>query len=156
MSNTPFTVYIPVPVSVKPDKIPNRYLVVHLRGTAVNLAKCQDNGSWIDYISGLPLRKEYTHWLKKIEITEESPVQELLLKVESWVTQKLDYTPTETLGQMLERYLPADVARSAYIKQLESEKQNIQPLLRELERIAEVYGYQETVDVINNYKSKTE
>lgn len=203
MSN-PTTVYLPVPVSEKPER-DGYYIVIAHEHEAIGVLRFKDE-KWTEWYLNIKA------WLKPIQVSEESPVSKIIDFVEfHWGSEPLN--PAGNMAVLIaqvKKALPADLSRSTYIKQLEDkvsklemqndhleegcnerdkelvdlresygnvcktvselqiqlgnalaevnrlkkEKENIQPLLRELERIAKVYGYQETVDVINDYNEK--
>ena len=108
MSNTT-TVYIPTPVSDPPTKS--------------GWYNCYAGDEFLgqDYFSdGAFPDKSVTHWLRKVEVTNDSPVQKAI--------EFFKHDP-ESIGrwnggdivEMLRPYLVQDQARSAHIKQLEED-----------------------------------
>jgi hypothetical protein len=117
--STPTIVYIPVPVSEKPEK-DGWYTIV--AENAIDLSR------WFDSERGWDIPETeyaYTYWLKPVQISSDSPVQ----KVIDWIqgnSSDIESSNMRAAMQMVADYLkhnnlPADLARSARIQQLEQD-----------------------------------
>lgn len=122
--STPTTVYMPVPVSERPDK-EDYYAyasTVDSFGTAYWTGK---EWRYYRHVPDNSVEKNIKSWLKPIQISSDSPVQKVI-DFFKHDPEAIGRWNTSDIVEMLKPFLPADLARTARIQQLEMQVDHLE------------------------------
>jgi hypothetical protein len=145
-------VYIPTPVGEKPKHNHRRFLLIGNAGGGVMTFGATDrSGKWFFDSDGdrkVPITDAFTHWLKPVSVSADSPVNRVFEMIEELKYQSNNsFSILKEVRSYAAEQVSADLARSAHISNLESirDKQlldiagmakEIVELKKELEKIA--------------------